>query len=264
VFPAHREPCRYVGRVARSERAAARRAARPRPPQADRSSVRRQQYHFGAFRRCDVSSSAIAWPSSPHPAAQTLRSPRKRRPRGSGSCSASVMTRSSLVSSTQRQPTGINYFSSEVVAKRLAARAGAQGCTYCRAPESGGCCDRQDHVAGRAGSCPRHRSASPSFEPVSAETQPVSGSLLIQISDIENLSSRDWPRDCGLRPESLKISRWRPDSCPLTCGNVGTFEKVRNPHGETSVAGWRASPDRTGLQPEFPAGREFCREFRRF
>jgi hypothetical protein len=33
------------------------------------------------------------------------------------------------------------------------------------------------------------------FEPVSAETQPISGRLPIQISDIEKSSSRDSPRD---------------------------------------------------------------------
>jgi hypothetical protein len=44
----------------------------------------------------------------------------------------------------------------------------------------------------------------------------------------------------GLRPESLKISRRRPDSCPLTSGNVGGFVSTRNPRGETLVAGWVA------------------------
>jgi hypothetical protein len=29
-------------------------------------------------------------------------------------------------------------------------------------------------------------------------------------------------------------------------------------------AGWRRSADRTGLRPQFPANREFYREFRRF
>ena len=42
-----------------------------------------------------------------------------------------------------------------------AARPGAQGRSYCRARQSGQCCDRRAHVAGRAGSRPRHRAANP-------------------------------------------------------------------------------------------------------
>ena len=44
------------------------------------------------------------------------------------------------------------------------------------------------------------------FEPVSAETQPVSGHSLTQISDIENSASRDSPRDS--RPDF-----WRAHHC---------------------------------------------------
>ena len=42
-----------------------------------------------------------------------------------------------------------------------AARAGAQGRSYCRARQSGQCSDRRDHVARRAGSCSRHGAANP-------------------------------------------------------------------------------------------------------
>jgi hypothetical protein len=46
------------------------------------------------------------------------------------------------------------------------------------------------------------------FEPVSAETQPVSGRPPIQISDIEKSSSRDSPRDSRVSVRFLENS-WR-------------------------------------------------------
>jgi hypothetical protein len=46
------------------------------------------------------------------------------------------------------------------------------------------------------------------FEPVSAETQPVSGRPLIQFPDIEKSSSRDSPRDSRLSVRFLQNS-WR-------------------------------------------------------
>jgi hypothetical protein len=57
---------------------------------------------------------------------------------------------------------------------------------------------------------PDARNATTGFEPVSAETQPVSGRSRVQISDIENLASRDTP------PESRLSASKRRDSWPET------------------------------------------------
>jgi len=66
------------------------------------------------------------------------------------------------------------------------------------------------------------------FEPVSAETQPVSGRPLIQFSDIEKSSSRDSPRDSRLSVRFLQNS-WREiGSFPSNPRKVGTSASTRN------------------------------------
>jgi hypothetical protein len=90
------------------------------------------------------------------------------------------------------------------------------------------------------------------FELVSAETQPVSGRSLAQISDIENLASRDTP------PESrLSVSK-RPDSWPETgiltanLRKCGLFAKSRR-SPERDRCGWLGTQSRSNRSPrQFP------------
>ena len=54
------------------------------------------------------------------------------------------------------------------------------------------------------------------------------------------------PGNLDLRGEVSDIPRQRPDSWPLTSGNVGTSASTRNSYAETIVAGW-AERIRTAL-----------------
>ena len=92
----------------------------------------------------------------------------KRRPRRFRSSSASAQTRSSLVSSPaspgRAATRPVSIFSVSEIggqAARAAARAGAQGRSYCRARQSGQCGDCRVHAARGTGSGTRHRTANP-------------------------------------------------------------------------------------------------------
>ena len=79
-----------------------------------------------------------------------------------------------------------------------------------------------------------------SFEPVSVITQPVSGRSRTKISDIENSSSRDLPRD--LRP-SVRGGRYSSPETGLLAANprkCRLFAERRRHPEETIVAGWAA------------------------
>jgi hypothetical protein len=80
----------------------------------------------------------------------------------------------------------------------------------------------------------------PHPEPVSAKPQLVSRPTApeFRILKIHRAEIRRGIR--GLRSESLEIPRRRPDPRSLTCGNVGASVSTRDPHGETSLAGWVA------------------------
>ena len=62
--------------------------------------------------------------------------------------------------------------------------------------------------------------AAPGIEPVSAETQPVSGRLALPISDIENSSSRDSPRDS--RPSARILQNSSPET-GFVAANLRTY-----------------------------------------
>jgi hypothetical protein len=78
------------------------------------------------------------------------------------------------------------------------------------------------------------------FEPVSAETQPVSRGSRVQISDIENLAGRDTPRGSRLSVRKDRNSSPETRLMPLTYGNVVSLQNAGAHWRETAVAGWGA------------------------
>jgi hypothetical protein len=87
------------------------------------------------------------------------------------------------------------------------------------------------------------------FEPVSAETQPVSGRLRIQISDIEKSSSRDSP------PESRPSAEGTRNSSPETRLLAANLRKCplfaeRRKSPERDRGGWLGNEDSNGQIPE--------------
>jgi hypothetical protein len=75
------------------------------------------------------------------------------------------------------------------------------------------------------------------FEPVSAETQPVSGGLRTQISDIENSASRDTLRDSG---PSVREARNSSPETRLLAANLRKYRPFAK-RGDSSArdhSGW--------------------------
>jgi hypothetical protein len=95
-------------------------------------------------------------------------------------------------------------------------------------------------VRRRGGGSAYHDGASKSgrpFEPVSAETQPVSGQLPIQISDIEKSPSRDSLRISPPSVRDIRISSPETEFFGPNLPDIGTSLSAGE---ETPVAGWGA------------------------
>jgi hypothetical protein len=78
----------------------------------------------------------------------------------------------------------------------------------------------------------------PQIEPVSAETQPVSGRSRSEIRILKIHRAETGAEIRGLRCETSDIPRQRPGPSPLTLGNVDTPPSTGNDRRETIVAGW--------------------------
>jgi hypothetical protein len=78
------------------------------------------------------------------------------------------------------------------------------------------------------------------FEPVSAETQPVSERPARKFRILKNPRAETRLGFRGLWRESPKIRRQRPEARPLTSGNVASSQSSVTLPEETAVAGWGA------------------------
>jgi hypothetical protein len=151
--------------------------------------------------------------TTPCPTCHTLATPRKRASGSGGRTEvARALSRGPGWSGASEMATGVVVGSAVILApgrrRRLAPRRSRRSASRSTTSAHQ---SSPDHI-GRPRTLTSDFTTRPpipcGFEPVSAETQPVSGRPPIQISDIEKSSSRDSPRDSRLFVRFLENS-WR-------------------------------------------------------